>query len=168
MATEVAALGLLAGTLGPGARVFHVGLAVPQLESAVASFTDVLGVAFTPPGEVSLDVQTPDGSSSVDLRFVYSTRGAHVELTESVAGTVWDADSASRGHHIGVWSDDPAAEAARLEALGLPAVAWSDDAATGARRFSYHATPFGIYVELVDAAARAFYPDWFRSADPEA
>ena len=50
--------------------------------------------------------------------------------------------------------------------LGLPRVWWADSPDTGKGAFSYHATPYGFFIELVDTAARAFYPDWFRAVDP--
>ena len=50
--------------------------------------------------------------------------------------------------------------------LGVPAVT-PGSAARGDGRlatFAYHETPFGMYVELVDTAAKGFYPQWFTQA----
>ncbi len=159
-------LGLLEPTLGADARVFHVGFVVPDLEAAVASLGPALGLSFTTPMELpGLDVFNADGPTSVPLRFVYSTRPIHVEIIETSPGSLWDFDDRQRGHHLGVWSDDVAAEADRLEALGFPRLWWATNA-TGGLTFSYHQTPFGFYIELVDTVAKAFYPDWFRASDP--
>jgi catechol 2,3-dioxygenase-like lactoylglutathione lyase family enzyme len=159
-------LGILASTLGPGAKAFHAGYVVPDLDEAIATMTAVLGVPFTAPMDVpAMQLHTPDGVREVCFRMSYSTRPAHVELIATQPGTLWDFDDHQRGHHIGIWADDVAAESRRLEALGLPAVWWADDG-NGGRTFGYHQTPYGFYLELVSTAAQAFYPDWFRSADP--
>ena len=67
---------------------------------------------------------------------------------------------------MGVWADDIRAEAARLEQLGMRKLWWSADESGEVSGFSYHETPYGFYIELVDSVARSFYPDWFRAADP--
>ena len=164
---ELRRLGLLAGTMGATARSYHVGFVVPDLDEAIALMTKALGVPFTAPMELPFrTLHTPEGEREVTLRLAYSTRPAHVELIESAPGTLWDFDDRVRGHHVGVWADDVAAEADRLEGLGMRTVWWATDD-TGRMAFSYHETPYGFYLELVDAVARSFYPGWFAQADPE-
>ena len=46
-----------------------------------------------------------------------SAKTVHVELIEDAPGTLWDFGDRQRGHHLGVWADDVAAEADRLDAL---------------------------------------------------
>lgn len=164
---ELSRLGVLAGTLGAGASVYHVGFVVPDLEAAIDVMSTVLGVPFTAPMALPFTaLQTPDGPRDVPLRFAYSTRPVHVELIESAPGTLWDFDDRQRGHHLGVWADDVAAESDRLEGVGLERLWWAEGE-DGRLAFSYHATPFGFYLELVDTVAKAFYPGWFGSVDPE-
>ena len=158
---------LLEATLGPGSNVYHVGFVVPDLDEAVARVGEALRLRFTEPMEMAgLQLATPDGPRDAALRLCYSTRPVHVELIQSVPGTLWDTEERERGHHLGVWTDDVEVEGARLESLGMPAVWWGTGA-DGRRVFSYHATPYGFFVELVDTVARAFYPGWFTAADPE-
>jgi hypothetical protein len=164
---ELARLGLLAGTMGAGARVYHVGFVVPDLHDAISTLGPALGITFSPPIDLPFTtLETPDGPREVSLRLTYSTRPVHVELISSAAGTLWDFADERRGHHLGVWTDDVAAEAERLDGLGLRRLWWvrGDD---GRMVFSYHDTPYGFYIELVDNAARAGMPDWFRALDPE-
>lgn len=161
------ALGLLAATMGSTARVYHCGYVVPDLDKAMVVLREALGVAFAPPMELPYRrMQTPDGVIEIDqpLRLTYSSLPVHVELIQSAPGTLWEADTGLRGHHLGVWADDLAAESARLSALGLPLHTHGlgdDGELTG---FAYHATPFGMYLELVDSVAKQFYPGWFAQA----
>ncbi len=164
---EFAMLGVLAGTLGTTSRLYHVGFVVPDLDEAMHTLGASLGVAFAEPMELPFTtLQTPQGPREVKLRLSYSTRPSHIELIASAPGSLWDFGSALRGHHVGVWAEDIRAEAARLESLGRRKVWWHADERGEVSSFSYHETPYGFYIELVDAAARAFYPDWFRAADP--
>jgi catechol 2,3-dioxygenase-like lactoylglutathione lyase family enzyme len=157
---------LLAATLGPASNVYHVGFVVPDLDAAIASVGEALRLTFTEPIEMpGVQLFTPAGPAEAALRLCYSSRPIHVELIQSVPGTLWDSDDALRGHHLGVWADDVEAEGARLEALGMPPVWWGVGG-DGRRVFSYHSTGLGFYVELVDTVARAFYPGWFTSVDP--
>jgi len=161
------ALGLLAATMGSTARVYHCGYVVPDLDEAISALREALGVAFAPPMELPYHrMRTPDGIIEIDqpLRLTYSSLPVHVELIQSARGTLWEADTGLRGHHLGVWADDLAAESARLSALGLPLHTHGlgdDDELTG---FAYHETPFGMYLELVDSVAKQFYPGWFAQA----
>jgi hypothetical protein len=159
-------LGLLAGPFGENARIFHVGIVVPDLGVAVDQFGQLMDLTFTDAMDLPFPaVHTPEGDMPVTLRCVYSTRPVNLELIESRPGTLWDTDHPLQGRHLGIWADDVAAESARYTAAGMPKVAWGtgDD---GRELFSYHRTPFGLYVELVDAVAKDFYPLWFRSSDP--
>jgi hypothetical protein len=165
-ATDLARWGVLAATVGERARVYHVGFVVQDLDSAAASLGAALGVTFTPPAELPYpELMTPEGPRPARLRLTYATRPVHVELIENCGGTLWDWESRERGHHLGVWAEDIAAEADRLDALDMPRLWWvhGDD---GEMVFSYHATPFGFYIELVSTAWKAAYPLMFSAADP--
>lgn len=163
--TEEAGLGLLAATMGPSARVYHVGFVVPDLAEAAASLGAALDVTFTEPMVLpDFEVHTREGRRDLELRLVYSTRPVHVELIEDAPGTLWDFADSQRGHHLGVWADDVAVEADRLDALGWERVWWAVGG-DGQLAFTYHQTPYGFYVELVGTVAKAFYPEWFRAAE---
>ena len=166
LADDPTQLGLLAGTMGADARIFHVGFVVPDLEAAMADVGDGLGVTFATPMTLPYStLHTPDGPREVSLRLTYSTRPAHIELIGNAPGSLWDFADRQRGHHLGVWADDVDVEAERLEARGWRRVWWArnDD---GHLAFSYHETPYGFYIELIGVGAKAFYPAWFSQADP--
>jgi hypothetical protein len=160
------ALGLLAATMGPTARAYHTGYVVRDLDRAMAVLGEAMGIRWAPvidyPGA---RVRTRDGILEIPrLSLTYSTLPVHIELIQEAPGSLWVAGSDLRGHHIGVWADHLEAESARLEALGLPLHTHGLDADGKMWSFAYHETPFGLYVELVDAAAKSFYPHWFAQA----
>jgi hypothetical protein len=163
---ELARLGPLAGTLGAGARVYHTGFVVPDVDEAIAVLGPVLGVTFAPAVELPFTtLETPEGPRDVLLRLAYSTRPAHVELISSAPGTLWDFDDQRRGHHLGVWTDDIGGEADRLDRLGMPRLWWVHGP-DGQLVFSYHDTSYGFYIELVNDAFRPGLAESFRAADP--
>lgn len=165
-ADELARLGLLAGTMGSGARIYHVGFVVPDLDEAMATLGPALGVTFLPPMDLPFPtLETPEGPRAVALRLTYSTRPVHLELIGTAPGSLWDFDDHRRGHHLGIWTEEIADEADRLDSHGMKRLWWvfGDD---GAMVFSYHDTPYGFYIELVNSAFRAGLADVFRAVDP--
>jgi hypothetical protein len=164
--TEDRSLGLLAATLGAQARVFHTGFVVRDLDGAMRLLGEALGVDWAKPLEVAgIKLRTRDGGIEVpEMRLTYSAKPAHVELIQEVPGSLWVAESGLRGHHVGMWTDDLAGEVERLEALGLPLHTHGLDAAGELATFAYHEPPLGLYIELVDASAKSFYPQWFAQA----
>jgi hypothetical protein len=162
---ELARLGSLAATMGTGSRVYHVGFVLPHLEDAIATLGPALGITFGPVVELPFTtLETPAGARDVVLRLTYSPRPVHVELISSAPGTLWDFDDQRRGHHLGVWTDDIASEADRLDRAGMPRLWWVRGP-DGALVFSYHDTPYGFYIELVNDAFRAGLAESFRAAD---
>ncbi len=166
ISTEDRSLGLLAATLGATARVFHAGFVVRDLDGAMSLLGEALGVNWAKPLETpAMKLRTGSGDIEIPgMRLTYSVQPAHVELIEEVAGTLWEAETGMRGHHVGMWTDDLAGEVARLEALGLPLHTHGLNDAGELATFAYHETPFGMYLELVDTAAKGFYPKWFALA----
>jgi Glyoxalase/Bleomycin resistance protein/Dioxygenase superfamily len=161
-----APLGLLAATMGSTARAYHCGYVVRDLHEAMRVLGEAIGVQWAPPMDLPITrMRTPDGAVEMEpLRLTYSSLPIHIELIEEQAGSIWVADELLRGHHLGVWADDLAAESARLSALGLPLHTSGLDDDGEMASFAYHETPFGIYIELVDSIAKAFYPLWFAQA----
>jgi hypothetical protein len=163
---EDRSLGLLAATLGATARVFHAGFVVRDLDAAMSVLGAALAVNWAKPlAAPAMKLRTPAGDIEIPgMRLTYSAQPAHVELIEAVPGTLWEAETGMRGHHVGMWTDDLAGEVARLEALGLPLHTHGLDGAGRLSTFAYHETNFGMYLELVDTAAKGFYPQWFAQA----
>lgn len=136
------------------------------LEANVVSMGAALNVTFCPPALIPFtEVETPNGKVPVELKVAYSTRPCHVELIQAHPGSMYAADTDWKGIHLGVWAENVEAEMERLAGMGMPAEWWGRSA-NGGIPFSFHRTPFGIYIELVSTVARQFMQRQFVAADP--
>ena len=145
-------------------QIFHVGMLVPDVDEAMTELGASMGLEWA---RVQLNaarsVWTPErGLEEVSLTFVYSTQGPqHIELLAGSAGSIWDGSTPSGVHHVGVWSDDVAADTASFVASGWRLVAAATAPEDGFGSFTYVAPPSGIVVELVSSAARPRFDTWF-------
>jgi hypothetical protein len=130
------------------ADLFHTGIVVDDLEAAKAQFGLLLGLTWLEGGGV-VQLLTPEGQSNVTTKYAISTEGPHhVELVQSVPGTLYTASGSSRAHHVGYWVDDVPAASAALVRTGLPnavLISFGDRPPITA----YHEAGDGFYVEIV-------------------
>ena len=146
-------------------RVYHSGVRVPDVHAAMAELGPQLGVTWAEPVSTpGQSVWTPEhGQQHVPLSFTYSCEGPqHIELLEGAPGSVWDGRERPGLHHLGVWSDDVAAETEAFLAAGwtLALAMCSPDEGYG--RFTYVQPPgSGLLVELVSSAARPRFENWW-------
>jgi catechol 2,3-dioxygenase-like lactoylglutathione lyase family enzyme len=145
-------------------QIFHVGLLVPDVDRAMTELGDQLGLAWARVQHAPRrSVWTPErGPEEVGLTFVYSCEGPqHIELLRGDPGSIWDSDKTRGLHHVGVWSNDVAADAERFVSAGWSVVAAATAPEDGFGSFAYVAPPSGLIVELVSAAARPRFDTWF-------
>lgn len=132
------------------ADLYHTGFVVDDLDAAQEQFGSLLGVSWLTGGG-TVQIVTPDGSSVVDTRYALSAEGPHhVELVQSVPGTLYIASGSASAHHLGYWVDDVEAASQALEKCGLPCAA--SVGVEGSRRgpmAAYHRAGEGIYLEVV-------------------
>jgi hypothetical protein len=133
---------------------YHLGIAVRDLEAAMADLGRSLGLHWT-----SIEgFRAPEGQ----VRFCYSREGPpHLELLEGPAGTVWDSTAGDHMHHVGYWSTDIAADRELLHGRGMPLEL---DGATLGRGFTYHHDDHGLRVELIDGRNRGAIEAWIGGA----
>ena len=145
--------------------VYHVGYVVPDLAKAMAQFTDAIGARWV---DHVVHPRYRDAAGrvvEVDLHTSFTLDGpVHIELIEAAPGTIWELGAGPQIHHVGLWTDDVAAEAERLVRSGLPVVAGGlDDADEGVPGFfSYHDNPQGGKLELVHIDMQQGMHDWMR------
>jgi hypothetical protein len=121
---------------------FQVGIAVDDLEAAMAELGSALGVSWRGPEERDVG----DGR----IRVAFADSGPpYLELIEGPPGSIWDAAHGTHLHHLGYWSDDLAADAARLEAGGVGL-----ELDLGHARY-HRSARSPIRIELIDSAHRA-------------
>jgi catechol 2,3-dioxygenase-like lactoylglutathione lyase family enzyme len=147
--------------------IYHVGYVVENLNDAMGQFSEAIGARFV---DHFVTTRYRDASNSivtVELHTSFSLDGpTHIELIEAKPGSIWDIGSGPGLHHIGLWTDDVPAEAARLVRAGLTAVASSmdpdDESSPG--YFSYHRNPQGNMIELVDINKQQGMRDWIGAS----
>lgn len=136
------------------ADCYHVGLVVPDIDSAAKRLTASAGYEWTNVIEYPIDVVTATGKQQVPFRFVYSLQAPHIELITEVPGTLWTATGGPAVHHLGYFVDDIAAASVHLEQSGFQLeVRPAGDPST----FAYFIDPVGVRIEIVN---RALFPDW--------
>ncbi len=150
-------------------RMFHLGVRVPSLEAAMDELGGGLSLTWSEPREnPGQTLWTPDGGlQEIHLKYTYSADGPqHVELLEGPPGSFWDGREHAGAHHVGVWTDDVAAETDRLVAAGWTLVGAHRDPSDGGGFgvFSYVQPPSGLIVELVDASVQPFFQQWWDAA----
>jgi catechol 2,3-dioxygenase-like lactoylglutathione lyase family enzyme len=145
--------------------VTHTALAVPDLDEAMAAYSASLGLSWARPQAATMHIRSTSGDQAVPIRFTYSVEGPpHLELIEGEAGSVWAPTPGL--HHVGVWTDALAEDAAALEANGLPVeVAGLSRSGRSPSGFTYHRSMHGLRIELVDDRSRPAFERWFAGGD---
>jgi catechol 2,3-dioxygenase-like lactoylglutathione lyase family enzyme len=145
--------------------ITHTALTVPDLEDAMAAYGAALGLTWATPQSWTMHIRTDAGDVETPLRFTYSVQGPpHLELIAGEPGTVWAPTLGV--HHVGVWTDALAGDAAELEASGIPIeAAGIDRSGNSPFGFTYHRSSDGFRVELVDEASRPAFERWFAGGD---
>ncbi len=148
--------------------VFHVGVRVPDLDAAMAEFTQRMGVIWAEQRDIPVQtLWTPeDGLQQVHLRFTYSAQGPqHIELLEGPPGSFWDGREDSGAHHMGIWVDSVTDETEALIAEGWTIVGAQRDPNDGGGygKFSYVQPLSGLIVELVDRAIQPHFEQWWAA-----
>lgn len=135
-------------------NLFHTGMIVDDLEAAKAELGERLGVTWFE-GGAEVVVVTDGGTRIVTSAYALSQQGPHhVELTQSIDGTVWTAAPPGHAHHLGYWVDDVAEASAELIRLGAPKVACVAIAEDAPPMCAYHQMGSGPYVEVVSRALK--------------
>jgi catechol 2,3-dioxygenase-like lactoylglutathione lyase family enzyme len=143
--------------------LFHVGVRVPDLETAMKELSAGLGITWAGVIEREQQIWTPeDGASTTPLRFTYSCEGPqHVELLQGAPGSLWNGDDRPGLHHHGIWVDDVAAETERLVALGWTLEMAQKSPEDGYGVMTYVRSPNGFLLEPVTSAVLPRFERWW-------
>lgn len=145
-------------------NIFHVGHLVQDIDQAMADLGAAAGLEWARVQHVpKRTVWTPErGSEETPLTFVYSCGGPqHVELLCGAPGTVWDSTATDAAHHLGLWSDDVAADAVAFTSAGWKVTAAARAPEDGYGAFTYVKAPTGLIIELVASTAKPRFDAWF-------
>jgi hypothetical protein len=146
-------------------EMYHVGIVVPDIESACVRLTSLLGTEWGP--IVESDTQTRNGAGEdqvISLRLCYSTSAPHLELVEEREGTPWVCNEFSNLHHIGFFSDALVGDSQLLTSTACPLEICGREGGMSPHTFAYHRDPLGVRIEYVDAASRPLMTDFLFRA----
>ena len=145
--------------------VTHVAHAVDDLDAVMQELGSALGLEWATVQQREMAISVAGEMASTPIRFTYS-RGnqPHIELIEGQPDTIW---APVRGlHHIGIWTDDLAGDAMKLSESGLSEeVAGVSRSGRSPFGFTYHSSPHGLRLELVDVASRPAFDRWLAGGD---
>jgi hypothetical protein len=150
---------------GEPGDAYHVGVIVPDIERAIADYSESMGLTWCRMQDQQLPVVLDGEPRTVRSRYTYSQQGpAYVELVEENPETIWRVGDGL--HHLGRWTADLQADMDRLEAGGLPAAMTGRSRTSGRPwAFSYHRLPGGGYLELVDIRMKPAFERWMAGGD---
>lgn len=148
---------------------YHVGIVVPDIQQAAASFAALLGYEFNEPARLpmaDLDDRLAGTRGPSEVHVTYSRTGPlRIELIEAAGDGVYAPALAGGVHHVGVWESDPEQRLARLEAEGavVEAVLRGTDG-TISVFYVRPADSADVRVEYVNAAQRERLERWFETS----
>lgn len=138
------------------ADLWHTGIVVDDLAAAMDEYGEELGVTWYE-GGADVRMTTDEGVRTVTTKYALSKEGPHhVELGQSIQGTLWSVTKPGHAHHLGYWVDDVAAASTALIERGSPVVATIGMSDEAPPMCAYHRTPNGLFVEVVVRGMRRF------------
>jgi catechol 2,3-dioxygenase-like lactoylglutathione lyase family enzyme len=146
--------------------LYHVGIVVPDVESAMAHFTELLGVVWGPVVVTdAFDVRDGDGNDlTLPNKLCYSTAAPYLELVEELPGSVWVCNEHSNIHHFGVWTDALPADSDRFRSSACPLQLCGREGTQAPTSFAYHRDPLGVRIELVDVQMKPMMEEFMFRA----
>jgi hypothetical protein len=151
-----------------GLDLYHVGLVVPELESAMHAYGELFGFEWATVGPPRIQHVVVGGERrDPEIAVTYSMQGPpHLELIEERSGGVWAAESPL--NHVGFWAPDLAEAVTRLTNAGFPAmvhdVGSGDGDPASPSVFSYHPIAGGFWMEIVGIGFQSQLQAWIASS----
>jgi hypothetical protein len=104
------------------AKIWHIGLAVPDLDKGLAEIGELFDLTWRPVVTRSMTIKDGAGRPyEIDCLVTFSLGGPFaVEVWQSIPDTPLATPESGYFHHIGYWVDDYPAEKTRLSTLGYP------------------------------------------------
>ena len=126
--------------------IWHIGIAVPDLDQGKKELGEVFGLRWRPARVRRLTLTDAAGQTyEVECHVVFSLGGPFaVEVWQAIPGTPLDVPEGGGVHHIGYWVDDLAAEAKQLDTPGC------SGCATAGTTPLLNRGPAGTLIELCD------------------
>lgn len=146
--------------------IFKAGMIVTDLHRAMADIGAWLDVQWTPVRNAELALRTASGLEIAQLSFVCATGGGTIlELIQAHPEGYYRHQPGAELHHVGMWVDDLTATSRQLEEQGMALEAAGVDGERSPALFAFHTNPYGLRIELVDAAMRPSFEQWLAGGD---
>lgn len=145
-------------------ELYHVGVAVHDIDDGMARFGELLGIPKWFTFETEMPSRYRGEPVTAGAKAAYGNAGStYVELVQPTAGP-WTASAflEERGegvYHLGYWVDDIPAAIRRAEEKGI-GVDWAAEA-DGVPFVVYLDAAWGVHVELVAASVRPIIEERF-------
>lgn len=141
---------------------FHVGIVVPDLEKAIARFSDVLGIKFTEPATFNIPrLEDPDPHEFHLVGAFSMTEPPYYELIQANGNGIIAPSNAGQILYYGVWETDMAMRLEKLkkQQVGLAALFRMDDQSPP---FAMITQPdlMGARIEYVSTASKGPIEEW--------
>jgi|GEM_PF-137806 len=149
----------------PPKSYFHIGVVVPSLETAIARYSDVLGIRFTEPATFHIPrLEDPDPHPGTLVAAFSMTEPPYYELIQADGDGIIAAANAGRILYFACWEADMAGRLAQLtrEKVGVEALFRMD---ADSPPFAMITAPdlFGARIEYVDLSDKAPIEEWVRT-----
>lgn len=137
--------------------IWHIGLAVPDLDEGMHEVGQVFGLTWRPVHQRATTIHDEQGGShDIVCTFTFSEGGPFaIEMWQAIPGTPLQVPPSGILHHIGYWVDDVEAESERLTGSGWKCF-------MNGPSLAIHRGPGGLMLEPCDVQRdRPFLRDLF-------
>ena len=149
--------------------LFHTGMAVHNLDRAMADMSAAFGFHWATPFISEKSLRTPQGIRPRTWRLTYSIEGPHhIELFEQLDDTALTGlTGGAVVHHLGFEVDDVATQVERLESIGfrheLTDVGIPGTVGGNAFVYNHHG---GLWLDLISTERRTRLNRWIDGGAP--
>lgn len=145
---------------------FHAGVVVPDLERAVARYSDVFGVKFTEPAVFEIPrLEDPDPHPGKLVAVFSRTEPPYYELIQAAGDGITSVAHAGKVLYYGVWEPDMRRRLEQLSAqgIGIDAAFRSGPGAVPFALITAVDPLVGTRIEYVSTDERALIEEWVRT-----
>src|ERR1700693_4971678 len=105
---------------GPPPSYFHVGIIVPDLKSAIARYSNILGIRFTDPATFHIPyLEDPEPHDGRLVAAFSMTQPPYYELIQASGNGITSKALAGHILYFGVWETDMACRLTKLQEQGI-------------------------------------------------
>jgi catechol 2,3-dioxygenase-like lactoylglutathione lyase family enzyme len=149
----------------PGDSYFHVGIIVPDLNAAIARYSDVLGINFTEPATFNIPcLEDPDPHPGQLVAAFSMTKPPYFELIQAAGNGITSVKHAGNILYYGIWETDMVGRLLKLKKqnVGMDALFKMEP---NSAPFAMITKPdlVGARIEYVDVSDKEAIEEWVRT-----